>query len=86
MSINNSNGLQITPLVMAVCGALWLVIVGLGSWILVVQYDGNEKLTTLITSQRYDRNEIDAIKGDVKDVRGEVRELSDRVGKLEPRK
>lgn len=32
MNINNSNGMQITPLVMAICGALWLVMFSLVAW------------------------------------------------------
>lgn len=83
-------GLHITPLTLwvagALGGALWAVLFAIGLSILSTQRGTQESVATLVTSQVYDRREIDAIKTDVKDVRADVRVLSERVGKVESRR
>jgi hypothetical protein len=77
---STSSGLQITPLVLwvtaALGGALWAVLVALALDARQSTAAMQKSVTTLVTSQEYDRREIDAVKVD-------VRSVSDRVTVLE---
>lgn len=86
MSNDYRAGLHITPLTLWVAGIVCALISFIGITGLVKLDKVQDNVTTLVTSQKYDRSELDALKGDVKSVQGEVRSLADRVGKLEPRK
>lgn len=89
MSNTYSNGLQITPLALWITaglgGALWAILFAVGMSILAEQRSTRASVSTLVTSQAYDRREIDSIKTDVKAVQSEVRSISDRLGKVEAR-
>lgn len=50
------------------------------------QTDAAKQLTAIAISQKYDGDAILALKIDVKAVQGEVRQISDRLGKVEARK
>jgi hypothetical protein len=84
-SVTN-HGLQITPLTLWVMGITCALISFIGITGLVkldkvqdAQSDANTKLATIVTSQNYDRKELEDIKGNVKAV-------TERVSKLEQAK
>lgn len=88
-----NRGIVITPLVLAMVGVLCAVIAWIGLTGLLKldkvsdqQAQANQQLATIITSQTYDRKELDAVKGDVKAVQADVRGLADRLGKVESRR
>lgn len=47
MAITNNNGLQITPLVMAVCGVLWTVLFALIAWNLNITFEMARSMNNL---------------------------------------
>jgi cell division protein FtsB len=88
-----NRGIVITPLVLTMFGVLCAVIAWIGLSGLVKldkvsdqQVEANEQLVRIITSQQYDREEMNAVKGEVRAVQIEVRGLSDRMGKVEARR
>lgn len=88
---NESNrGFQITPLTLWVAGSLggllWGVLFAQNMRSQAKQDAINDNVTTLITSQKYDRSELDGVKGDVKQVQADVRGISERLGKVEARR
>jgi len=88
---NESNtDLQITPLTLWVggglCAALWGVLFGIGMATLNKQSTMQDNVTKLVTSQAYDRREIDNLQDDVNAVKVEVGTISNRLGKLESRR
>lgn len=89
----NSDGMRITPLTLWVAGICCALVSFIGITGLVKldkvqesQAETNVKLTKMATSQQYDGDAITVLKGDVKAVQGEVREISERLGKLESRR
>jgi hypothetical protein len=90
MGNSSNSGLHITPLTLwvagALGGALWAVLFVLAMSSRDSQARIQESVTTLVTSQQYDRKEIDAVKGEVRAVQIEVRGLADRMGKVEARR
>lgn len=80
MGNSTSSGLQITPMTLWVAGtlggALWAVLFALALDARTAQAEMRESVTTLVTSQVYDRREIESIKTEVKVV-------SERVSVLE---
>jgi cell division protein FtsB len=91
---NESNrGVVITPLVLTVLGVLaavlaWIGLSGLMKLDKVYdkQAETSQQLATIITSQTYDRREIESVKVEVKSVQVDVRALQERVGKVEARR
>jgi cell division protein FtsB len=91
---NESNrGIVITPLVLTIVGVLcavlaWIGLTGLMKLDKVYdqQAAASQQLATIITSQSYDRKELDAVKGEVRAVQVDVRGLADRLGKVEARR
>jgi hypothetical protein len=90
MSNEIRSGLQITPLTLWVAGGLgsllWGVLFAQNLRSQAKQDAINDSVTTLLTSQSYDRKELESVKGDVKQVQADVRGLSDRLGKVEARR
>jgi len=90
MSNEYRNGLQITPLTLWVAGglgaALWGILFAQNMRGQSKQDAMNDNIIAVMTSQKYDRAELDNVKGDVKQVQSDVRVLSDRLGRVEARK
>lgn len=86
MSNEFNRGFQITPLTMAICGVLWGVLFAIGVATLNKQSNMQDNVTKLVTSQAYDRREIDGLRDDVNDVKDDVETIAARVGKLESRR
>ncbi len=93
MSNELNRGVVITPLVLTILGVLCTVIAWIGITGLMKldkvheqQSQASQQLATIITSQTYDRREIESVKGDVRAVQAEVRGISDRLGKVEARR
>lgn len=86
MASQTSTGHEITPLTLWVAGIACSLIAFIGITGLAMLNAVRNDVTTLVTSQRYDRKELDDLKGDVQKVEVEVRSLSERVGRVEARK
>lgn len=82
--------MQITPLVLWVAGGLgsilWGVLFTQNLAAQNAQRELQQNVTRLLTSQHYDRGEIDSIKDDVKGVQAEVRVIATRLGAVEARR
>ncbi len=90
---SDSTGLRITPLTLWVGGICCALVSFIGITGLVKldkvqdsQTEAAKQLAAIAISQRYDGDAISALKIDVKSVQGEVRAISDRLGKVESRK
>jgi hypothetical protein len=90
MGNTQSNGLQITPLTLWVAGGLgsilWGILFAQNLTAQSKQDKINDNVTALMTSQKYDRNELDGVKLEVRAVQVDVRVISERLGKVEARR
>jgi hypothetical protein len=89
MSNVRSDSLHITPLTLWVAGAfggaLYAVLLGVAVSMFSKVSDMQENVTTLLTSQAYDRRELDALQSDLRALKNEVRAASERIGRIETR-
>jgi hypothetical protein len=90
MSNEVRHGLQITPLTLWVAGGLgsilWGVLFAQNMRSQTKQDTMNDSVTMLVTSQKYDRSELESVKARVDSVQADVRGLTERVSKVEARK